>query len=95
MTLPATLSTDREPIDFDISVIFRCLDVQSVLLVLTAILTQQRIVFTSFSCPLLTLVTKVSCRLLPATVTLGFCCPYGLGLFHFQPNVIQGDKTWV
>jgi len=68
MTLPAALSADREPIDFDISVIFRCLDVQSVLLVLTSILTQQRIVFTSSSCPLLALVTKVSSRLLAPTL---------------------------
>ena len=68
MTLPAALSADREPIDFDISVIFRCLDVQSVLVVLTSILTQQRIVFTSSSCPLLALVTKVSSRFLAATL---------------------------
>jgi len=66
MTLPATLSADREPVDFDISVVFKCLDVQSVLLIMTSILTQQRMVFLSSSYPLLTLVTKVSIHLLAA-----------------------------
>lgn len=60
MTLPGTLSIDREPVDFDVSVIFKCLDVPCVLLVVESILTQQRIVFTSSSYPLLTLVTKVA-----------------------------------
>jgi len=60
MTLPASLSTGREPVDFDLSVIFTCLDVPCVLLVMVSILTQQRIVFTSASYPLLTLVSKVS-----------------------------------
>ena len=59
MTLPATSSADREPVDFDLSIVFKCLDVKSVLLVVTMILTQQRLVFTSSSYPLLTLVTKV------------------------------------
>jgi len=64
MMLPATLSADREPVDFDISVIFKCLDIQCVLLVIESILMQQRIVFTASSYPLLTLVTKVSTFLL-------------------------------
>jgi len=63
MTLPATLSADCGPVDYDASIIFKCLDVQSVLLVITSVLTQQRIVFTSSSYPLLTLVTKVSMHL--------------------------------
>jgi len=71
MTLPATLSSDREPVDFDISVVFKCLDMQSVLLIMTSILTQQRMVFLSSSYPVLTLVTKVNFAV-TATVDISY-----------------------
>jgi len=74
MTLPAAVSTAREPVDFDLGVIFRCLSIESVLLVVTAILTQQRLVFMSSSYPLLTLVSKVIHVDLHAVSITRYCC---------------------
>lgn len=68
ITVPASDGYSRQPVDFSLGLVFRCLDAQTVLLILTAIMTQQRLLFMSSNYVLLTLVMEVNKALINALI---------------------------